>query len=415
MHADAGRRHATLDDALGAWLAGALPLAEEAIPAAAAGRRVLARPVRAWRDVPGVALAGVDGFAVAHAGAVAAGTRWALADGGERVAADAAWPVSTGDRLPAGTGTVVPVEATARDGRTVVALRDVAAGVGVRRAGSALAADVEVESAGDTVTPERLPALLAAAGGRAALVGAQPHVHLLGVGNELADPGRAPEDGQLVAMAAPAVALRAQEDGALARWLPAVPDDAEILAAALARAAASAHVVVVTGGLSGPGGGTTRAVLARVGARVLFDGLRVRPGRPSLGARLGDAYILAVPSSPVAALLVWELLGRPLVARLAGAAWPAALTATLAAPVERTPMADDRYLRASAYVGEGRLWLAVDPVPDAGTLASLARTDAWMRLPAGRAGLAQGDLVEALVSRVPTAAPPSWAGPVGRV
>jgi molybdopterin molybdotransferase len=64
-------------------------------------------------------------------------------------------------------------------------------------------------------------------------------------------------------------------------------------------------------------------VLHDLGATVLIDGIRMRPGGPSLLARLGDGrFVVGLPGNPLAAILALLTIGDPLLAGMTGAPAP---------------------------------------------------------------------------------------------
>ncbi|MEM1304480.1 MAG: molybdopterin-binding protein, partial [Planctomycetota bacterium] len=112
----------------------------------------------------------------------------------------------------------------------------------------------------------------------------------------------------------------------LARSMPFVADlhacspadDAGALAAALRDAVAQADVVVLTGGVSKGEYDFVRDAVLEVGGEVLFHGVTARPGRPTLGAVVGDVPVLGLPGNPVAVLTTSRRLLTPVLRRRAG-------------------------------------------------------------------------------------------------
>jgi molybdopterin molybdotransferase len=183
--------------------------------------------------------------------------------------------------------------------------------------------------------------------------------------------------------------------------LPAAKDDAAALRRSLA-AARGADVLVTTGGVSVGARDLVRAALAAAGARLDFWRVAMRPGKPFTFGRWGDAAVFGLPGSPVSALVTFELFVRPALRALAGLGGsgrlrvPVRLAAAQAKPPEL-----EVYLRARLRTVRGELVAVPLRSQSSGDLSSGAGLDALAVLPAGRARLARGARVEAIVLRPP--------------
>jgi molybdopterin molybdotransferase len=408
----------TVEEALARWLDGLPALGpEEVAPAEAAGR-VLARPVRAAHPLPPFRVSAVDGYAVRAADLAAGegvrllpGAAWA---GGEapHLAPGCAVFVATGAPVPPEADAVLPLELAQVPGAGASAalgiLRPVAAGANLRLAGEDAQAGEEVLAAGERIDRDRLPLLLAAAAGGPVAAVRRPRVRLLPVGDELVPPGRAPSGSRVTEVVGAAVAEGVRAEGGEALLHAPLPDDPERVRAALAEAAAAAELVVTVGGASVGKRDHVASALRAAGGEVRFHGLRLRPGTPALGGRLGASAFLGLPGNPAAALTVWELFGRAALARLLGRPTPPFLSARLARGHAKRAVADDRYLRAALWADGGGLRAAFFPGQNAGRLVPLARTNALALHPAGRDVLAEGDVVRVRATGPIGCTPPSW-------
>ncbi|HET9657885.1 MAG TPA: molybdopterin-binding protein, partial [Kineosporiaceae bacterium] len=184
----------------------------------------------------------------------------------------------------------------------------------VRRAGQECRAGETVLAAGTRLAPAAL-GLLAAAG-HDVLPVRRAEVAVLVLGDELLGSGPA-RDGRLRDALGPL----------LGAWLPAlglsvvlitrVPDRRAALAAALD--ACPADVVVTTGSTARGPVDHLHDVLGAVGARLLVDGVAVRPGHPQLLARLADGRpLIGLPGNPLAAVSALLTLLHPVVDGLHG-------------------------------------------------------------------------------------------------
>ncbi|WP_344982177.1 molybdopterin-binding protein, partial [Streptosporangium fragile] len=143
-----------------------------------------------------------------------------------------------------------------------------------------------------------------------------------------------------------------------------------------------AQVVVVCGASSKGPADHLRAVLARLGARVLVDGVAVRPGHPQLLARLpGGRLVVGLPGNPYAALVAALTLLAPAVRALAGEPEPPRERSALAGPVRAHP--SDTRVVAVRRSGRGAVPVGHDRP---GSLRGAALADALAVVPPGWRG-----------------------------
>lgn len=356
-----------LEDAL-ARLAGAVP--SPAWPG-----------IRADRDDPATDRSTMDGLAVwsgdGRAPRRVRGTLFAGQDPrGHRLGPGEGWRVMTGACIPEGADAVVPVERLGTDGDTLVPDVDPAPGDFILPQGSQA-------HSGDGLLGEGGP-MTAARVGLMAQVGA-PHPHHLrrvrvGIaptGDELVQD---PAPWQVRDSNGPMLAALAHRLGAEVRELPRVPDD-PLAVRHFFEGTRDLQVIVTAGGVSLGERDHLPRVLQELGASILFHRIRLRPGKPTLAALLGERVVLSLPGNPVSAYLNALLFLPVVLARLEGRALPDPWRACELA--EAVPNAGDRPLLHPCRRDGGRL------VPLAGRgsadLVRLAQADACVWVPEGGA------------------------------
>ena len=305
--------------------------AVEAVALADALGRVPGERVLAPHDLPGFARSTVDGYAVRAAdtygaseglpgylefvGEVAMGAPSAV-----DVVPGGAVAIPTGAVLPAGADAVVMVEHTQQAmAGTVEILRPVAPGEGIVRADEDARGGTELVSACRPLRAQDL-GLLAAAGVIELAVHARPRVAILSTGDEVVDPATpALETGQVRDASTVALAALIREAGGEPVPRGIVADDRAALAAALAGALAGADVVVVSAGSSVGGRDETAAAVAALGPPGIWcHGLAIKPGKPTLLAECDGVPVIGLPGNPRSALVVFRLVGMPIVRRAGG-------------------------------------------------------------------------------------------------
>ena len=310
--------------------------------------RVPGEAVVAPHNLPGFARSTVDGYAVR------AGDTYGASEGlpgyldvvgtvamGQApsvdVAPGCAVAIPTGAVLPPGTDAVVMVEHTQQAmAGTIEILRPVAPGEGVVRADEDARAGDELVRPGRPLRAQDL-GLLAAAGVVEVPVHARPRVAIIATGDEVVDPATAAlETGQVRDASTVALAALVQEAGGEPLPRGIVADDRPALEQALASAVADADVVVVSAGSSvGARDETATAVQALGPPGIWCRGLAIKPGKPTLLAECDGVPVIGLPGNPRSALVVFRLVGMPIVRRAGG--WDVAPEA----PVTRARLSRD--------------------------------------------------------------------------
>jgi molybdenum cofactor synthesis domain-containing protein len=146
-----------------------------------------------------------------------------------------------------------------------------------------------------------------------------PIVAVLSTGGEVTELGKELPPGKIYDINAYSLSTAVIESGAKPVYFGVVPDDKAALAKALQVALASADMVITSGGVSvGPKDYTPQIVDSLGKPGIVVYGIAVKPGKPTTVAFVGDKPIFSLPGHPTSALLMFYLLARPLIQRLAG-------------------------------------------------------------------------------------------------
>ena len=375
-----------------------------------AAGRVPATAIVAGEALPGFDRSSVDGYAVraqdtfgasesipaylSLAGGVAMGAAADL-----ELPTHGAIAVPTGGALPAGADAVVMIEYTqeAMTG-TIEVVRPVAPGEGIVRADEDMAPGQVAAPAGMPLRAQDV-AMLAALGITELEVHVPPAVTILATGDELIAPGAGPlGPGQVRDALSSSVGALVREAGGRPRSPQIVRDDPGALQAALERALEESDVVVICAGSSvGARDETAAAVAAVSGAEVWCHGLAIKPGKPTLLAASDGIPIIGLPGNPRSALVVFRLIGMPVVRRAGG--W----TAEHRAPSMMRQLSRDLPSAAGRLdVVQVRLSgeAAVEPIFGPSALLSvLTAADGYVIVPDEANGLPAGETVEVFLYR----------------
>ncbi|MDI6872010.1 MAG: molybdopterin molybdotransferase MoeA [Bacillota bacterium] len=384
--------------------------AEELVPLASAGGRVLSRPVRRHIPEPPFTRSRVDGYAVASADLEERGappSRLAVTGvvlAGEEPPAPfppgSALRVMAGAALPEGTGAVVPFEEVpegedAQPGDLVTLQRRPVPGENIIPAGREGSRGSLVLPAGEACGPVEL-GLLAAAGEAAVWAYRRPRVGLIATGSELVPLGEPLSPGKIYASNLYLLSGLVAAWGGVPHPAAPIPDQRAAVREALEGEARGADLVLVTGGVAGGDRDLSRRVLSELGWPVLLDGVDFHPGGRCAVARVpgSGAVVCFLSGGPGACLTAAVLLVAPAVASLAGRGW-STLAALLAEDPEGAPAGVPsgrgrrRAVPVELSLSAGRLW--AHPQPHSSGAPVIARgTDGVILLPPGGGGGGRG-------------------------
>jgi molybdopterin molybdotransferase len=375
----------------------------ETVPLAAALGRILARNIIATMDLPPHANSAVDGYAIAHAdlmpdretvlpvtGRAAAGHPL-----GRPACRGEAIRIFTGAPMPDGTDTVMMQEDCSLEDQRVRLKPGIRKGANRRHAGEDIAQGESALSAGLRLRP---PALgLAAALGHSELSVFTPlRVALLSTGDEVREPGAVLPPGAIYDSNRAMLAALLAGLGCAVTDFGIRPDRELALADTLAAASAEHDLIVTSGGVSTGEEDHVKSAIERLGT-LHFWRLAIKPGRPVALGQVDGVPLIGLPGNPVAVIVTFVVLARPLVLQLAGAA-PSSprLFPVRAGFAYRKKPGRREYVRATLR-REGDAVVAVKyPRDGAGILSSIVRSDGLVILDESSSELAVGNIVDFL-------------------
>ena len=316
-----------LDDALAHVRDRVRPLPSQRVPLARAVGCVTAERVTASTPVPPFDNSAVDGFALGDVSpppgtwhrvvaTVAAGDT-----GDVPIEPGAAARIMTGAPVPSGTRGVAMVEHTSLrprpdGGEDVCVDRAVAADANIRRAGEDLAAgDVAVDES-VLLRPAHLGVLASVGRSEVDVVG-RPTVAVLSTGDELVPAGTPLRRGQIPDSNRGVLIALCRAAGCEVVDLGLVGDDEDAVERALRAGAASADVIVSSGGVSMGDFDPVKAVLGRI-ADMRWMQIAIKPAKPFAFGVLDGVPVFGLPGNPVSSVVSFELLARPALRRMAG-------------------------------------------------------------------------------------------------
>ncbi|HEX8136948.1 MAG TPA: gephyrin-like molybdotransferase Glp [Pyrinomonadaceae bacterium] len=344
-------------------------LAPERVALGDALGRVLATDVFADSDLPPFNRAQMDGYAVRASdttgapvrlrvvGESAAGRGWH-----KTLGAGQAVRIMTGAPVPAGADSVQKVEVTreiAEAGQTSVEIAEATVpGQFIVEHASEIRSGERVLRVGEAVNAARMAAL-ASFGYAEVLVGARPRVSVLATGTELVAVDEKPGRDQIRDSNSYSLGAYAELAGAIVERLPLAGDDLAGLQREISVAASRSDALILSGGVSMGAYDFTKAALKHLGAELFFERVALRPGKPTVFARLGRTLVFGLPGNPVSVSVTFNLFARTALRAMQGASEPALIEewAVLSRPVKGA-LERESYLPARLLTDEGGRLLA---------------------------------------------------------
>jgi molybdenum cofactor synthesis domain-containing protein len=288
--------------------------------------RVAAEDIAALHNTPPFDRAGVDGYAVRASDSSGATANCpiqlklvdSLCAGPTTVTTPKLQPnqcigICTGAPMPDGANAVVMVEDTARDGETVSMFKSVDAQCHVGFKGEDIREGELVIERGKVLNAGKI-GVLASQGLTQVMVYAKPRVAIMPTGEEIVEVGRPLKPGQLYDINSHTLAAVVRENGGEPVMIPITGDSLDEIRAAL-EIALRCDLVVTSGGSSMGEKDLIINVLEECG-KVLFHGIRIKPGKPTTFAVASDKPVMGMPGYPTSCLINAHLLLGPAIRKM---------------------------------------------------------------------------------------------------
>lgn len=298
--------------------------------------------------------------------------------------------IMTGAMIPAGADCVLRQEDTDEGEEIVQIYKETEAGCSICFKGEEYKKGHILLRAGTKIDA----AALAVASGNGIMelpVYARVKAAVVSSGSEVVEPGTPLTPGKIYNTNTIYMKARLKQLGANVVMTRTVGDELGIMREALNEAASQSELVVTTGGVSVGQKDLTEEALLSIGAKILFHGIAVKPGMPTLAAEKNGVLFLGLSGNPFSAAIPFEMFVREILAVKMGDPDLKLRKETLTAV---TGFSKDsrkrRFLRGKADGKE--VWL-----PDQqanGQMRSMVGCNCLIDIPAGSGPVKAGDRVE---------------------
>lgn len=298
----------------------------ENVPLADACGRILAEDIFADMDMPPFNRSQMDGFAVKVADTADAPVRLKVI--GESVAGKGfdgklkkgeCVRIMTGARVPLGADGVQKKELVSESGTAFVVIeRVVEPGQNIVPKAAEVKKGVKIFGKGERIN-ELMIASLASFGYAKVKVFRPPNVSILATGSEIVSVENKPGKDQIRDSNSLSLQVFAESAGAAVKILPRIKDDLKSLKKAIAKAAIKSDMLILSGGVSVGDYDFTKPALKELGAKIFFEKVALRPGKPTVFAKLDSCLIFGLPGNPVSAAVTFYLFVRKAILQMQGA------------------------------------------------------------------------------------------------
>lgn len=371
--------------------------AAELIPIERSANRVLARDLVAAMDIPPFDRAAMDGYAVKAEDTYGAsefspktlklvGVLRAGESTSREIKNGECIRIATGCPIPPGADAVVMAEFTEEDGENVSIYKAVHPLENISLRGEDIKKGEVIIREGEILTPAKI-GVFAALGIRKAPVYRKPRVAIIPTGVEVQDLGLKLNGGQVYDVNSYTLASLLLENGASVTRAPIIPDSYEALRAALYRYID--HDLIVFSGGSSVGERDMLAEIVEEDGKLLFHGVQIKPGKPTLFGTVRGKPVLGMPGYPASCLSNAYVFLIPIMRKMARLP-PKKPTTVKAKMAKRIVSASGREQFLTVRVVDGKAYPAFKK---SGDITSLSKADGYVILPVNLDVIDEGEEV----------------------
>lgn len=303
--------------------------------------------------------------------------------------------IATGAPIPPGADTVVMEEYTELEGDEVLVYHYSPPGEWIQNAGSDVSMGEGVLEEGTVLTPREI-GILSGLGITSIKVYDGLKAAVISSGDEVIPPGEELGDGQIYDVNGHAISAALTRDGCTPIFLGVARDTPESMARLLEEGLRTGDIVVFSGATSVGVKDVLRDVIESFGdSEILFNGLRIKPGKPTLAALIRGRLFIGLPGFPVSSLMVYLHVFSPVIRWMNRLPSDTARRLSTVAGAAIDSVFGVEHLHPVILKDTGRGYVAYPIQTDSGAIATLRLADGYIVIPENQNYLEMGDAVEA--------------------
>jgi len=389
-----------IDQALQTWF-NALQIGQPnsvEVPLRDALDRVLAEDLIAHEALPRFDKSAMDGYAVNSIDLVGATQSKPVVlqlTQAELVNAKEAKQIWTGNPIPKGADAVVMLEDTQKRAGQLEVWGQLVPWANVSKIGEDIKNGDLLVKAGTRLNPYHL-GLAAALGHINLKVSVIPKIAIIATGNEIVEVGTDRASNQIYDSNKTMVASLCHELGAETTDLGIAKDNTDEIADKIKTALKNSEAIITTGGTSVGGLDLVPDAVNKLGKPgVIVHGVALRPAMPTGVGMLEGKPVLILSGNPVAAVIGFEVFGRPLICKLLGMTQTEQRPTIRAVLTRRITSALGRktYVRVRVTLKNGDLFAEPVSAKGSGSISTMTQSNGYLIVPENREGINEGETV----------------------
>lgn len=293
----------------------------EIIPIENAYNRVSASALYATSELPRFNNSAMDGYAIIFnhkdEELEVIDTIFAGDDNTNLIKENTCIKIMTGARIPENATAIIPKEDTEKlNDNKIKIIKNVKEFQHIRFIGEDIKKDELLLNKGDVVNFSKVT-LLASQGISHIKVYKKPNIVVFASGEELKLHYEKAQAHQIYNSNTPTFITRAQELGCEVTFIGQAQDSIESIKE-LIQNSLNADLIITSGGVSVGDADFTKAAFNELNFETIFDGIIIKPGKPTVFGKIGKTFILNLPGNPLASALIFEMFGKSIVQKLLG-------------------------------------------------------------------------------------------------
>ncbi|WGI17982.1 molybdopterin biosynthesis protein [Methanonatronarchaeum sp. AMET-Sl] len=222
--------------------------------------------------------------------------------------------IATGAVMPSGANAVVMIEHTDQQNNTINIRKPVYPEQNVMHAGTDITAGEKILKKDKTLTPREI-GLLAATGHETIETKKGPITAIISTGDEITTPDKKLKPGQIYDVNQNTIYSAVKEAGGQPKKIGVLPDNEKQIKQTLKKAANQSDLILTSGSTSA---GHTDILYRILEDKLLFHGLKIKPGKPTFAAKINETPIIGLPGYPTSSLTIFKALIEPILQEKTG-------------------------------------------------------------------------------------------------
>ena len=222
----------------------------------------------------------------------------------------------------------------------------------------------------------------------------KPKVAIIPTGDELVEPKKKPEFGQIRDMNTYSLSAQIEKCGGEPIPFGIIKDDPKILKEKIEEVLSKADMVLISGGSSvGTYDLTLKVMSSLTEGKVLTQGVAIKPGKPTIIAKVKEKIILGLPGNPVSVMIVFRKIVEPTILAMINAKEKIRVVKARLARTVTSSTGREEFIRVRLEEKEGRL-IAIPLHRGSANIVSLVKADGLLKIPRLSEGLEKGQFAK---------------------